>query len=118
MRARGRIRRGAPLMDINGTWQGEYTYEVLEGQENELKQVAGSVVEFTMELKQGWLGSVSGTVQDDQRTGFPEKGVIKGKIKGNVLAFTKQMPVLRLMHETGRLTLEQWAERRKMVIDV
>jgi hypothetical protein len=105
-------------MDINGAWHGEYTYEVEEGQETELKGVIGSVVAFTLQLKQGWLGSVSGTVQDDARTGFPEQGTIKGKLKGDVLTFTRQMPVLRLMHEVGRLTLEQWAERRKMVIDV
>jgi hypothetical protein len=102
-------------MDVTGTWKGEYAFEESEGGAG--KAVAGNVVTFTMVLKQGWLGSVTGTVQDDPRAGFPEQGTIKGKVKGQVISFDKSMPLLRLIHEHGRLTLEQWAERRKVVMD-
>jgi len=107
-------------MNVTGTWKGEYSFEA--GEEGAGRHLAGQVVTFTMELKQGWLGSVSGTVQDDPRTGFPEAGKIKGKLrkgkKGeDVLVFEKIMPLLRVLHESGRVTLEQWAERRKVVMD-
>ena len=74
-----------------------------------------------MQLKQGWLG-ISGTVQDDPRAGFPEQGIIKGKLrKGSkgedVFVFEKIMPMLRIIHESGMVTLEVWADRRKVVMD-
>jgi len=101
-------------MNITGTWKGEYAIE--ETSEGGGKAVAGTVVGFTMELKQGWLGSVTGTIKEDDRMGFAEKGEIKGKLRGNVFTFDKLMPVFRLIHERSRLTLEQWAERYKVVM--
>src|SRR3954465_3873637 len=106
-------------MDVTGTWKGEYTFE--EGEDGEGRAVAGTVVAFTMKLKQGWFGSFTGTVQDDPRTGFPEEGTIKGKVRpgkdGPILVFEKMMPTLRLIHEASRITLEKWAERRGVVFD-
>ena len=104
-------------MNITGTWKGEYVFEEMDEKEGGGKHMAGQVVHFTMTLKQGWLGMVSGTVQEDVRTGFAEAGVIKGKVKKNVFGFKKLMPVLRMIRENSRLTLEQWAERHKMVMD-
>jgi hypothetical protein len=103
-------------MNVGGTWQGEYRFEEAACDE-EAAGVAGQVVQFTMELQQGWLGAVSGTVRDDERTGFAEAGKIKGKLRGELLEFRKLMPVLRLMHESSRMTLEQWAQRRNVVMD-
>jgi hypothetical protein len=102
-------------MNVTGTWKGEYTFEESEGGAG--KAVAGNTVSFTMTLKQGWLGSVTGTIQEDPREGFPEQGKISGRIKGQVISFEKIMPVMRLIHEHGRLTLEQWSERRKVVME-
>ena len=105
-------------MDVSGTWKGEYTFE--EGEEGEGRAVAGNVVTFTMKLKQGWFGSFTGTVQDDPRTGFQEEGTIKGKVRpgkdGPVMVFEKMMPMLRLIHESSRITLERWAERLNVVM--
>ena len=80
-------------------------------------QVIGNSVTFTLDLKQGWLGNVTGTIQEDNRHGFPEPGKIKGRLKGTNFDFRKYMPVIRMMHESSRLKLEEWAERRKMVVD-
>lgn len=102
-------------MNVTGKWKGEYTFE--ETTDGGERKVLGTVVSFTMDLKQGWLGSFTGTVQDDARTGFAEEGVIKGKQKGNVMSFEKIMPLLRFIHEPGRMNLEQFAERYKLVMD-
>ena len=102
-------------MNVTGTWKGEYAFE--ESEEGAGKSVAGTVVTFTLKIKQGWLGSFAGTIQEDPRTGFPEPGEVKGKVKGAVISFEKSMPKLRLIHEHGMVALEQWAERRKVVMD-
>ena len=99
-------------MNISGTWVGEYVYD-----ESEATQVGGQVVAFTMVLKQGWFGMVSGTVQDDARSGFAEAGEIKGRIKGETCGFNKLQPKMRLMHERSRMTLEQVADRYNVVIN-
>jgi hypothetical protein len=102
-------------MNVSGTWTGEYIFE--EGaSDKEAQGVAGQVVGFEMDLQQGWLG-ITGTVKDDPRTGFAEEGKIKGKLKGDWLEFRRLMPVTRMLHEHGRITLERWAERRKVVMD-
>jgi hypothetical protein len=102
-------------MNVTGTWKGEYTFE--ETKDGGSRAVMGTVVPFTLELKQGWLGSVTGTVKEDPDTGFPEPGTIKGKIKGAVLIFEKLMPKMRLMHEKSRVTLEQIGDRFNFVLD-
>ena len=63
-------------MNVTGTWKGEYAFE--ESEEGAGKSVAGTVVTFTLKIKQGWLGSFAGTIQEDPRTGFPEPGEVKG----------------------------------------
>jgi hypothetical protein len=103
-------------MNLTGTWQGEYVFDEAAG-DPDAAGVAGQVVRFTLQLQQGWLGAVTGTATDDARTGFPEPGKVKGKLKGKVLEFRRVMPVLRLVHETSRLSLAQWAERRRVVMD-
>jgi len=102
-------------MNITGTWKGEYSFEETTGGGE--KRVLGTVVAFTMQLKQGWLSSISGTVQDDPRQGFAEEGVIKGKLKGNVMTFEKLQPIMRMIHEPSRMSIEQLAERYKVVMD-
>ena len=102
-------------MNITGTWKGEYSFEETTGGGE--KRVLGTVVPFTMQLKRGWLSSISGTVQDDPRHGFAEEGVIKGKLKGNVITFEKIQPILRMMHEPSRMNLEQFGERHKIVME-
>jgi len=103
-------------MNLTGTWKGEYTFE--ETTEGGAREVAGIVVPFTMELKQGWLGSVTGTIKEDPRVGFQEEGTIKGHVKGQVFGFDKKMPVMRAIHEKGRMSLEQWTERHKITMDL
>ncbi len=103
-------------MNVTGAWKGEYTFE--ETAEGGGKEVAGTVVTFTLQLKQGWLGAVSGTIKEDPRVGFAEEGTVKGHLKGKVLSFDKLMPVPRLINEKSRLTLEQWTERHKIVMDL
>jgi hypothetical protein len=102
-------------MNITGKWKGEYVFEETTGGGE--SKVLGKVVPFTMELKQGWLGMISGTVQDDPREGFAEQGVIRGRIKGNVLSFEKIQPKLRYLHEPARMTLEQLGDRYNLVLD-
>jgi hypothetical protein len=103
-------------MSIEGAWQGEYRFE--EGAcDKEAADMGGHIVGFTMEIQSGWLGSISGTMQDDARTGFSEAGKLKGKAKGKYVEFRRAVAVYRMIHEAGRPTLEQWAERRKIVID-
>jgi hypothetical protein len=103
-------------MNVSGNWTGEYLFEE-SASDKAAHAVAGHVVQFEMTMHQGWLGLLSGTVKDDVRTGFPEEGKIKGRLKGDWIEFRRLMPVTRMLHETGRVTLERWAERRKVVID-
>jgi len=102
-------------MNVTGTWKGEYVFE--ETKDGGSRLVVGTVVEFTMELKQGWLGMVSGTITEDPSVGFAEKGVIKGRLRERVLVFEKIMPKLRMIHEKSRVTLEQLADRYGVVMD-
>ena len=102
-------------MNVTGTWKGEYVFE--ETKDGGSRLVVGTVVSFTMVLKQGWLGMLTGTIEEDTTVGFPEKGVIKGRLKGRVLIFEKIMPKLRMIHEKSRLNLEQIAERLSFVLD-
>lgn len=103
-------------MNVSGTWTGEYIFEEAAC-DKEARGVAGHAVQFEMVLEQGWLGMLSGRVKDDARTGYPEEGKVKGKVRGGWLEFRRIMPVLRMMHEGNRMTLEKWAERRKVVMD-
>ena len=102
-------------MSLAGTWKGEYVFE--ETKDGGSRLVVGTVVSFTMELKEGWFGTVTGTIKEDPEVGFPEEGVIKGKIKGTVLVFEKAMPKLRMMHEKKRTTLDEIVERYSVVMD-
>jgi hypothetical protein len=102
-------------MNVSGTWKGEYVFE--ETKDGGSRLVVGTVVSYTMELKQGWLGMFTGTIQEDPDAGFPEKGAIKGRLKGRVVVFEKIMPKLRMIHEKSRMTLEQIADRHGFVID-
>ena len=102
-------------MNVTGTWKGEYIFE--ETKDGGSRLVVGTVVGFTMELKQGWWGVLSGTIQEDPEVGFPEKGAIKGRLKDRVLIFEKIMPKLRMIHEKSRKTLEHIADRYTIVID-
>lgn len=103
-------------MNVSGTWTGEYIFDEAAS-DKEAKGVAGHVIQFEMNLQQGWLGMLSGSVKDDARTGFAEEGKVKGKVKGDWIEFRRLMPVTRMLHEAGRITLERWAERRKVVMD-
>jgi hypothetical protein len=102
-------------MNVTGKWKGEYVFE--ETTAGGEKKVLGTVVPFTMELKQGWLGTFTGSVQDDPRSGFAERGRIRGRLKGAVMTFEKIQPKLRFIHEPARTTLEQFADRYKLVLD-
>jgi hypothetical protein len=102
-------------MNVTGTWKGEYVFE--ETKDGGSRLVAGTVVSFTMELKQGWWNMFTGTIQEDPEAGFPEKGAIKGRLKERVMIFEKIMPKLRMIHEKSRLNLEQLADRYTIVID-
>jgi hypothetical protein len=102
-------------MNVTGTWKGEYIFE--ETKDGGSRLVVGTVVEFTMELKQGWLGMVNGTITEDATVGFAEPGVIKGRLKERVLVFEKLMPKMRMIHEKSRMTLEQIADRYGVVMD-
>ena len=102
-------------MNITGTWKGEYIFE--ETKDGGSQAVVGTVVAFKMELKQGWLGSVTGTISEDPDTGFPEKGTIKGKLKEKVFVFEKMMPQMRLIHEKSRKSIAQIADQFNLVMD-
>ena len=102
-------------MNVTGTWTGEYIYE--ETKDGGSRLVVGTVVPFTMELKQGWFSAVTGSVQDDPDVGFVEKGEIKGRLKGNMLVFEKIMPAMRMMHEKNRKTVADLAEQFNVVMD-
>ena len=102
-------------MSIAGTWKGEYVYE--ETKDGGSRLVVGREVSFTMELKEGWFGAITGTIKEDPETGFPEEGVIKGKLKGTVFVFEKIMPKLRMMHEKTRISLDDIVERYSFVMD-
>jgi len=103
------------VMNISGTWKGEYEYE--ETKDGGSRLVAGTVVHFTMELKQGWFSSVTGTIKEDPDVGFPEEGEIKGKVKGEMFIFEKAMPKMRLTHEKSRKSIDEVAEQFNLVMD-
>lgn len=102
-------------MNLTGTWTGEYVYE--ETKDGGSRLVVGTVVQFTLQLKQGWFGAVTGTVKEDPETGFPEAGEIKGKLRDKVLVFEKIMPVMHMTHEKSHKSIEQLAEQFNLVMD-
>jgi len=61
------------------------------------------LVSFTLELKDGWFGIFSGTVQDDPKEGMPGRGNIRGKVTGMEVEFTKRMPVAYVRTPTGQM---------------
>jgi hypothetical protein len=102
-------------MSIAGKWTGEYVYE--ETKDGGSRLVVGTVVSFTMELKDGWFGAITGTIKEDPETGFAEEGAIKGKLKGTVFVFEKIMPKLRMTNEKNRMSLDDIVERFNLVMD-
>jgi len=102
-------------MNLTGTWEGEYIFE--ETKDGGSRLVAGTVVHFTLQLKQGWFGAVTGTVKEDPETGFPEEGEIKGKLRERMFVFEKIMPVMHMTHEKSHKSIEQLAEQLNLVMD-
>ncbi len=86
-------------MNISGIWTGEYRYD---------PEVAGPTVTFTLVLTQGWIGRISGEVQDGPG-GMPEAGRIAGRLRGSRMTFRKLMPVARILSGGGTRVLSEYA---------
>ncbi len=84
-------------MNASGEWSGEYRYD------------SGSPgpTPFKLNLKQDWLGRISGTVQDGQAD-MPEVGAVVGWVRGARLRFRKMMPVFRVTAGAGTVPLSEY----------
>ena len=91
------------LKKVSGTWRGTYSYEPVEHVPR-LDPVA-----FTLTLKQGWFGRITGTVTDDSPRGMPGTGLIKGYFAFPRIEFTKRMPVCYVVTPDGRnITMREY----------
>jgi hypothetical protein len=72
-------------IDMLGTWRGSYEYEIHDM----------PTVDFIVEIDEVRGAKFSGTVKDDEAMGgTPGLGRIAGKVVGDGVVFTKQMPIL------------------------
>ena len=85
-------------INLSGTWTGEYQYA---------PPAVGVPAAFILNLRQGWLGRITGTVQDGPE-GMPEEGKVTGWLRGNRLTFRKQMPVFRVASEGRTVPLAEY----------
>ncbi|MDR3623123.1 MAG: hypothetical protein P4L85_27470 [Paludisphaera borealis] len=87
------------VWNVEGEWSGRYYYDLV----NDLYPPEG--VPFQMSLTEGWFGRFRGKVQDDAaRGGIPEKGRIRGRIRGDRISFLKRMPIY---HVAGGATMAE-----------
>lgn len=73
---------------LAGCWIGEYAYVPRT-------DVSGipSPCPFRLEIRSGWLGFFSGSVQDNPESGIGMAGRIRGWSGGSKIHFVKRMPV-------------------------
>jgi hypothetical protein len=83
---------------LEGIWRGFYQYS--------RPDPAGNlpVVDFTLILKAGWLGTFQGGVTDDPPHGIPGQGHVYGRVSFPRIKFTKQMPICYVRYPDGRHT--------------
>ena len=78
-----------PRFDIEGVWDGVYSYDPDEG----LPELPPET-RFTLTARAGWFGSFRGTVQDDPDGGVPDPATVRGWRWGLGLTFTKRYPTV------------------------
>ena len=78
--------------DFRGDWIGQYCYDTTPSVSRPTPTVS-----FSMSLRSTWLGGLRGNVQDDPKTGMPERGIIRGKVNALKIDFTKLMPVCHVL---------------------
>lgn len=87
---------------LTGVWRGAYGYEDGKGH-------GGKIVQFTLKLKQRWLGHLTGTVTEDAPLGIPGTGVINGYFNSPTIEFTKKMPIGYVTRADGsRISLREY----------
>lgn len=90
-------------IDMLGRWQGSYAYDGGEGADVDLLMVIDRV--------KG--GRFSGTVTDNEAMGgTPGTGIIQGRIVGDGVTFTKQMPVSVEWNEQGDVVVDAQRKHR------
>jgi hypothetical protein len=65
-------------------WNGVYRYNPSISGSRDLR-----VIDFVMNLKTGWFGSVNGRI-DEGAMGIPERAVLRGRLYGGVIRFEKR----------------------------
>jgi hypothetical protein len=79
-------------IEMSGTWEGSYEYEIPDM----------PTVNFIVEIDEVRGSKFSGTVKDDEAMGgTPGIGRIEGKVVGDGVIFTKQMPIYFGRDEQG-----------------
>jgi hypothetical protein len=91
--------------DINGTWEGEYSFDPCEA----LPEPPPSVG-FTLTAQGGWFGGFRGVIQDDPARGVPDPASVTGSIAGLALTFTKRYPALFVRHRGRCVRLLDYLE--------
>jgi hypothetical protein len=90
---------------ITGRWRGSYTYD--RTPEN---PQPGPAVPFRLQVKQGWFGRFSGSVEDDPARGTPEMSTVQGTISGDQVEFLKHLPVFYVPDGARLLNLREYLE--------
>ena len=92
--------------NLTGIWTGECVYDpVPELPDQECR------VSFTLHLRHGWFGRLSGFIKDDPEKGAPEPAPLKGKVNGEQISFVMYRPVYYVMVDQKMITLEEYIKK-------
>jgi hypothetical protein len=100
-------------INLTGTWRGTYSFDHVE----KLPRLPVSPIPFEMTLKQGWFGFISGTAQDDPKSGMAEPAKVRGRFKGGRLSIVKVHALFRVVHEGKFESPQQLADRYRVALD-
>jgi hypothetical protein len=91
--------------NIEGVWEGEYTYRAGEGIPE-----PPSTVRFTLNARAGRFGRFSGVIHDDPVRGVPEPAAVTGRVTGRTVTFTKRYPTLFIYRQGRSVSLREYLE--------
>lgn len=94
------------MKSVAGTWRGMYRYELEDGASTQVREVG-----FTLELQQGWLGRLRGTIVDDPELGLPVSAAIEGRLRGLRLFFRKIPQEFYTLGKDGLRPVAEYVEQ-------
>lgn len=91
------------VLDISGTWAGEYSYLPTDE-----RPAPSDRVPFTLVASPRWFGRFRGIVEDDESLGVPGLATVRGRVRGSDVYFEKQYPVCYVGDQHDRRSLREY----------